>query len=324
VVLFERPADGEAVSESAARCASGENERGDPGQRTGGYRYVGRWFSEADLEMIRRLCTDPAYPSRAAISRAVCEELSWHKPDGGLKDMSARVALAAMAADGFITLPAPIHRLGVPSRHLAATIEQGPPLCCPLRALGAVELTLVRKGPSSPIWNELIGRFHYLGYTRLSGAQLRYLVTAKGQLLGAIGFGAAAWTLRDRDAFIGWGTTERKARLHLVVGNPRFLIVPWVRVPHLASHVLGRVTRRLRADWLARYGYAPVLVETFVEVGRHAGSCYKAANWTHVGRTAGRGKLDRHNRYALAVKDIYCYPLVRGFRHQLLGQGRER
>ena len=142
-------------------------------------------------------------------------------------------------------------------------------------------------------------------------------MTAGGAPIAAISFAASAWAFEDRDNYIGWSTEQRKARLHLVVGNPRFLVAPWVHVPHLASHLLGTITRRLQDDWQARYSYKPVLIETFVEVGRHRGTCYQAANWIRVGRTKGRGKLDRYNNYALPVKDIYLYPLVRNFRRQL-------
>lgn len=312
----------ERTTYEAVRDECSSDPKEDQGRSAVSYRYVGRSFSEAEIEIIRSCCADPAYPTRFAISRAVCDALGWVKPDGGRKDMSARVGLARMDSDGLITLPAPTSAVAEPRRHLEATIEEGPTLACPLAELGRIELSLVTKGASSATWNELIARFHYLGYTRASGAQLRYLATsADGRLLAAISFAAAAWTLADRDAFIGWDTETRRQRLHLVVGNPRYLILPWVRVPHLASHLLGAVTRRLRSDWVARYAYAPVLVETFVEVGRHAGTCYQAANWTKVGRTKGRGKLDRYNRKALAVKDIYLYPLVRNFRAHLLSKG---
>ncbi len=189
------------------------------------YRYVGREFTEVEMEIVRTLCLDPAYPTRASISRALCRSLGWTKPDGGLKDMSARVALAKMAADGLITLPAPTRPQPVPRRHLEATIEEGPVLACSLGELGSVSLVKVDTRSDSATWNELIGRFHYLGYTRASGAQLRYLAISNGRLLGAIGFGAAAWALQDRDTFIGWDAKTRRQRLHLIVGNPRYLIL---------------------------------------------------------------------------------------------------
>jgi hypothetical protein len=138
-------------------------------------------------------------------------------------------------------------------------------------------------------------------------------------VVALIGMGAAAWTCKPRDAFIGWSAEARTANLGLVVGNARFLIPPWVRVANLASATLGLLARSIRADWQQAYGYAPVLLETFVEAGRFAGTCYRAANWVHLGQTAGRGKLDRTHAAALAVKDVYAYPLTRHFRRQLTG-----
>ena len=282
-------------------------------------RYVGRDLADTDIDTVRSICADPAYPTRAAIAREVCRALGWVSPNGRLKDMSAKVALARMDADGLICLPAATSSPRRPHRHLQATICPGPEIACRFSELSDIEIALVSRATrASGVWNEMIGRFHYLGYTPASGAQLRYLVTAApGRPIAAISFAASAWALEDRDNYIGWSRDQRKARLHLVVGNPRFLVAPWVRVPHLASHLLGTITRRLRDDWHARYGYKPLLVETFVEVGRHAGTCYQAANWVRVGRTKGRGKLDRYNAYALPVKDIYLYSLARNVRRQL-------
>ncbi|MDA8061319.1 MAG: DUF4338 domain-containing protein [Actinomycetota bacterium] len=283
------------------------------------HRYVGRELTDADIDTIRRICADPTYPTRAAIARETCRCLGWVGANGKPKDMSAKVALARMDADGLIDLPAPTHKATRPYRHLQETITPGPEIACRLSELSDIEIALVgRATRASAVWNEMIGRFHYLGYTPASGAQLRYLATTTtGAPIAAISFAASAWALEDRDAWIGWNAEQRKARLHLVVGNPRFLVAPWVAVPNLASHLLAAITRRLRGDWQARYGYAPVLVETFVHSDRHRGTCYQAANWTRVGRTKGRGKLDRYNAYALPVKDIYLYPLARSFRSQL-------
>ncbi|MDQ5840805.1 MAG: DUF4338 domain-containing protein [Chloroflexota bacterium] len=144
-----------------------------------------------------------------------------------------------------------------------------------------------------------------MGYTPLAGAQLRYLVDTEAGTVAALGFAASAWKCAARDVHLGWDAATREARLHLVVGNARFLILPHVHVPHLASAILSRVTRRLPGDWRGAYGYAPVLAETFVETGRFAGTSYRAANWIHVGRTQGRGKLDQHHARALPVKDVY-------------------
>ena len=169
----------------------------------------------------------------------------------------------------------------------------------------------------SSLWNEFVQRYHYLGYKPLPGEQIRYLVRSGDSLLAALGFGAAAWKVAPRDRFIGWTTRQREARLHLVVNNARFLILPWAHVPNLASHILARAARQLPADWRMRYGHAPVLLETFVERDRFRGTSYRAANWIHVGATQGRGKLDIHMRFPVTVKDIFLYPLHKQFRCEL-------
>ena len=167
------------------------------------------------------------------------------------------------------------------------------------------------------LWREYVDRYHYLGYTPLPGAQMRYLVTSQRRVLAVVGFGASAWKAAPRDRFIGWSVAQREARLQLVVNNARFLILPWVQVRNLASTVLARSSRRLPDDWQARYGYRPLLLETFVQSDRFAGTSCRAANWTHVGQTQGRGKLDVHRTHALPRKDIWLYPLRRDFRRRL-------
>jgi len=236
--------------------------------------------------------------------------------------MSARVALLRMERDGLIALPPP--RNGNGNGNIAryqAPPDPQLPLAAPstLEALGDVELMVVKTKAASRRWRELIASYHYLGYTPFAvpTPQLRYLIESRSQTLGALGFAASAWACAPRDAHIGWDTETRKTRLHLVVGNARFLILPEVRVQNLASYVLSRATRRLRGDWQDTYGYAPMLAETFVETGRFTGASYKAANWIYVGQTKGRGKLDRTNSHALAVKDIYLYPLHRDYRQVL-------
>jgi len=281
-------------------------------------RYCGREFTTEELALIAELAA--SLPTRRAIADALCDALSWRRPDGRRKDMSARVALLRMERDGLLLLPPPrnANGNGKISRYQASP-QQQLPLAIPssLEALGEVELVVVQTKDASRRWRELVSSYHYLGYTPFCGAQLRYLIESPSGTLGALGFAASAWSCAPRDAHIGWDAETRKARLHLVVGNARFLILPKVRVANLASHVLSRVARRLRADWQAAYGYAPVLAETFVEAGRFTGASYKAANWIYVGKTKGRGKLDRTNSHALPVKDIYLYPLQRNYRQVL-------
>ena len=160
----------------------------------------------------------------------------------------------------------------------------------------------------------MIGRYHYLGYVPLTGAQIRYFIEGNDQILGALGIGASAWKIAPRDLFIGWSHEQRQARLHLIVNNSRFLILPWVRVKYLASSVLSMLCRTLASDWQEIYGYRPVLLETFVERDRFRGTCYRAANWIHVGCTQGRGKLDVHTLRQKPVKEIFLFPLTKNFR----------
>jgi hypothetical protein len=280
-------------------------------------RYCGRDFSEADLEVVRSLVA--SLPTRRAIADALCDALDWRRPDGRPKDMSARVALLRMADDGLVVLPAPrtTNANGRIARHEEAPACLPLELCGPLRDLGEVELVVVTTAAHKRHWRSLVATYHYLGYVPFAGAQLRYLVETRSGTVGALGFAASAWKCQPRDAHIGWDRPTREARLHLVVGNARFLVLPHVRVPNLASAILARATRRLQADWMVAYGYAPVLVETFVECDRFTGTSYRAANWIHVGRTQGRGKLDTKHQRALPVKDVYLYPLQRNYRRLL-------
>jgi len=284
-----------------------------PAGHTGTLRYCGRHFTPAELDTIRALTT--SLPTRAQIAEATCQALDWRRVDGRTKAMSARVALNRMADDGLLTLPAPrnTNGNGRGPRHDRQPMLPLDTIHAPLADLGPLTPRVVSTLSDSRTWNTLIATHHYLGYTPLAGAQLRYLIHAPAGVVAALGFAASAWTCAPRDTHLGWDSPTRQARLHLVIGNARFLILPHVRVPHLASTILGRITRRLPADWQAAYGYTPVLAETFVDAERFAGTCYRAANWIHVGTTQGRGKLDRHHQRPLPVKNVYLYPLHRHY-----------
>jgi hypothetical protein len=186
-----------------------------------------------------------------------------------------------------------------------------------VHTLPPLQLKLVHQRDDSRLWNEYIHRYHYLGYAPLPGAQLRYFITCGDKFLALLGFGASAWQCAPRDQFIGWQHDQRKKNLHLIVNNARFLILPWVKSKNLASKILAIAAKRLPADWQARYKYRPVLLETFVEQNRFAGTCYKAANWTCVGQTKGRGKLGPAGKQSVPIKDIWLYPLAQNFRRLL-------
>jgi hypothetical protein len=274
--------------------------------------YCGRKFTAKELARIAALCAEPG-TTRRAISLKVCKALKWRKADGGLKQMSCRVALLRMHKDGLIELPAPLHRdsNAAARRGTVRTKEAEPkePMCVGTSQLRSLQLELVATSEQSALWNEYIDRYHYLGYQPLPGAQLRYFARADQGVLALLGFGAAAWKTAPRDLFIGWTADQRKANLHLVVNNARFLILPWVQSKNLASKLLSLAARRLPDDWQIRYGYRPVLLETFVENGRFLGTCYRAANWRYLGNTKGRGKLDATRARALPIKSIWVYPL---------------
>lgn len=281
--------------------------------------YCGREFTDADLELIRQLIAEVPRRNRAQLSREVCERLSWSKPDGGLKEMSCRVAMLRMQRQGLINLPEPQNGNGngQPYRRKTAATDPGLPIDQPVGQLSDLRLEVVDDRLTSHLWNEYVQRYHYLGYQPLPGAQLRYLASSQGQILALLGFGAAAWKLAPRDRWIGWSAAQRQQRLHLLINNARFLILPWITSRNLASKLLAMATRRVAQDWDHRYGYRPVLMETFVERQRFSGTCYRAANWTHVGQTRGRGKLDTRHQAPLPIKDIWLYPLDKKCRRTL-------
>ena len=286
-------------------------------------RYCGRDFPDEELERIRALIAqrEPRL-HRSALSRAVCEALDWRKPDGGLKQMSARVALLRMQRDGLLTLPPPLRAPSRP-RPVAPSPRTAPPdraaLPQSLARARPLRLSPLRpRDPRSRLWNEFVERHHYLGYKPLPGAQLRYFVhAADGLPLALLGFGAAAWKTAPRDRFVGWDPATRERNLPLVVNHARFLILPWIRLPSLASHLLACVERQLPHDWQRRYGLRPVLLETFCETPRFHGTCYRAANWIPLGQTQGRGKLDSRHQYAKPLKNIFVKPLCPDWRQIL-------
>ena len=281
--------------------------------------WLGRRLTAGDLETIRGAVRDAEPPLRAEIARRVCDALQWHDVQGRPKLMSCRVGLLRLHRAGLIALPAP--RNGNGNRRglvrQPAAWPEPEPVTGAVGALSGLHLEVVSGKPASRLYNGLIDRWHYLGYRPLPGAQLRYLIRWDHGLLGAIGFGAAAWTVAARDRWIGWGRNAREAHLGRVLNNARFLLLPWVQVRHLASKVLAMAARRVGDDFPARYGERIVLLETFVELPRHRGICYRAANWRYLGETTGRGKCDRTHRATLPRKAVYVYPLTADFRAAL-------
>jgi len=281
----------------------------------------GRQIGLVELEQVRGLLT--AYPdwSRYRLSRELCLAWNWRSLTGQIKDMAARALLLKLEARGWVALPA--RRCLSPNRMRHKQIRRLPhpsdPIMGSLSELQPLQIQeLSRQPEAGPVFDSLLQQYHYLGYTSAVGQNVKYLVRDRqGRDLACLLFGAAAWQTRGRDAFIGWTAGQRQAQLHQVANNSRFLILPWVRVPELASHILGRVARRIAADWQGRYGHRVALLETFVERGRFRGSCYRAANWICAGQTRGRTRQDRRHVLQAPVKDVWVYPLQADFRKVL-------
>jgi len=279
-------------------------------------KVCGREWSVADLEQVREEIRRASPALRSEIARRVCARLEWTDAVGRAKLMSCRVALLRLHRSGWIELPPPRNGNGNGKGLRRQRIEwpSTEAVTGSVSDLGEVDLVTVVERATSALWNGLIDRYHYLGYHPLPGAQMRYLIRWQGGVLGALGFGAAAWKVAARDAWIGWDREAREQHLPRVLNNARFLILPWVRVRNLASRILSLAARRIAADFAARYGIRPVLLESFVEVPRFRGTCYRAANWACLGQTTGRGKCDRTHSARLPLKDVYVYPLQRDFR----------
>jgi hypothetical protein len=281
----------------------------------------GQQLESADIVRIRELIADNPNWSRRRLSKALCDEWGWHNGNGQMKDMAARSLLLKLHARALIELP--VRRQVASNRMLSRKISRQcwdtTPVMGTLGDLGSLTVQEVSRESSARVrFAAALSEFHYLGYRGTVGENLQYMVTDKtGRLLACLLFGAAAWKCRARDQFIGWLPELRARNLHLITNNTRFLILPFVRVPHLASWILGRVLRRLSADWQNKYGHPIVLVETFVERERFAGTSYKASNWIWLGATTGRSRQDRRHTLQVPVKDVYLYPLNSGFREEL-------
>lgn len=281
----------------------------------------GQHIDEGIIARIQGIIDGNPGAKRGALSRRICEHLKWRSRNGRLKEVSARKLLSRLDREGKIRL-VQAERFGG-QRNSRREVEQVPAEAVQtgaLEELQPVELVLVGSADSevSRIWNDLMDRYHYLGSGPLCGAQLRYLIRSKKQgWIGALSFSGAAWAVQARDRWIGWSSALREKNLNQVVANSRFLIVPQWKVPHLASHALGLAVKRLRTDWRGRYGYEPLLVETFVDKERFEGTCYRAANWIAVGETQGRGRQDHAHANRSTVKRIFVYPLDRQARGRL-------
>ena len=288
------------------------------------FAHRGRKVSSADIAFIRELIAAHPGLSRRRLSSKLCQAWNWVQPNGQPRDMVARSLMLELHRAGHIQLPA---QRFVPPNNAARHRSPEPeldlwqaPRECSLAQLGPLEIRQVRRTPQEPLFGRLMEAHHYLAYTRPVGEHLKYLVWAGGAPIACLAFCSAPRHLAARDEFIGWPASVRRARLHLLAYNTRFLILPWVRVPHLASHLLSRVARQISADWQAVYHHRIYLLETFIDPVRFAGTCYRAANWISLGLTTGRG----HNAPTMACnqppKELWVYPLTVDFRARLCSE----
>jgi len=281
----------------------------------------GREVCEPDLRRLRQLIGAHPDWSRHRITQQLCRQWDWRTQTGRLKTFAARSFIDKLEVRGLIALP-PI-RVEYRRPHRRAYPKVTPPQATSIETsfaeIAPVSFTLIGNGTyAQGCFGHYLSQHHYLGFQRTVGEHLEYLVRDRfGRDLACVLFGSAAWQSAPRDRWIGWSDAERRRNLNFMTNNTRFLVLPWVRVPHLASHILGRSMRRLQREWVHRYGHPVYLVETFVDKGRFNGTCYKAANWTLLGHTQGRGRQDRYNTYSVPVKDILAYPLCKNFRKAL-------
>jgi hypothetical protein len=272
---------------------------------------------------MREIARDYAGLAVTEMARTVCELLEWKRANGRLKDQECRQLLEYLRDQGWLRLPA-VRNSGPRGPRQIRLGEASAPQARVEGSAGEfepLELQLVERRQESQLWTELIERHHYLRYRVPVGANLRYLVRSPRsgeQVLACLLWSSPAWKMAARDQSIGWNAEQRAHNLQLIVNNSRFLVLPWVHIQGLASKILAQSARQLPIDWEQRYGYRPLLLETLVDAQRFRGTCYRAANWIHVGQTSGRGRMDReHKTHGQAVKDIYLYPLARNTRQRL-------
>jgi len=285
------------------------------------FRYRGRVVTEKEIAFVRQLIAENPGASRRRLSTKLCEAWQWKQANGVLRDMVCRGLLLLLDRAGEIELPPvrfktlnPFVRRAAPRPMLIDTS----PITGALSELQPIEFQQVRRTSDEPLFNSLMEQYHYLAYEQPVGEHLKFLAWAQSRPIACLAWSSAPRHLGSRDRYIGWSAEARRRNIRFIAYNTRFLILPWVAVPHLASHLLSRMARRLSADWECMYGHPIYFLETFVDPERFRGTCYRAANWVLLGRTTGRGKDDQTNRPNRSIKEVLGYPLTRRFR-QLLG-----
>lgn len=283
--------------------------------------FRGREIRAADVAFLRQLIADHPGLSRCALSVRVCQAWNWTQPNGQLRDQVCRSLMLRLHRSGHIELPTPKRKVvnnAVRHRQVRTVVSvDSAPIEGSLQSLGPLQIRLVRRAEGEDLFAQLLRDHHYLGYTRPVGEHLKYLVLAGNRPVACMGWGSAPLKLDLRDRFVGAPKEAYRHHLHFIAYNTRYLILPWVRVPHLASHLLARIARRISTDWQGLYGHPVVLLESFVDTERFAGTCYRAANWQCVGRSSGLGTKSKRGD-TTSIKEMWVYPLGRNFRARLL------
>ena len=287
-------------------------------------KYQGRVATRQDIEFIRKLISENPNDSRRTLSQKLCKAWNWMQSNGTLRDMICRGFMLRLESAGHIKLPP---RKFTPNNPLAN--RKSPPkvdidttpIVAALSKIKPLEIRQVRRTPFEKLFNSLIAQHHYLGYCHPVGEHLKYIVFTKGIPIACLAWSSAPRHISCRDKFIGWSPDIRKKNLHLIAYNSRFLILPWVRIPYLASHLLGKIRKVLPVDWQRVYNHPIYFLETFVDTERFRGTCYHAANWIYLGNTTGRGKNDQTHRPNRSIKAVLGYPLSKNFQELLLRYG---
>lgn len=288
------------------------------------FEYRHRQVTGPEVDFIRDLIAEHPKASRWALSKKLCEAWDWRQPNGHLRDMVCRSLMLGLHRAGHIELPPPRWTRPNPLAHRrkpAPVDVDRTPIRTTLGSLGPLTIRQVRRTDQEPLLNSLVEMHHYLGYTQPVGEHLKHMVYAKDRPVACFLWSSAPRHLGPRDRFIGWSAEARRQNIRFIAYNTRFLIMPWVEVPHLASHLLGRMVRMLPEEWAQVYQHPVYFAETFVHPEKFRGTCYRAANWVKLGQTTGRGKNDQTNRPNRPLKDVLGYPLTRRFRELLSGTG---
>lgn len=284
--------------------------------------FSGREISPEDIETIKWVRKKFPQLSRKELAATLCEILEWITPSGRGKVPQCIEMLVQLESEGILQLPKlqiqkrpdkrqePVFEMKTPCEDVSGNAKDYEP----------ITLAIARVGEDLKRWRAYVNQHHMLGDKRVFGSRLHYFIKSGEREMGCLQFSASAWALAERDRWIGWNVEDRKKRLHLIINNSRYLIFPWVKIKNLASKSLAIAARQIQEDWLREYCYAPVLLETFVDLTHFKGTCYKAANWIYLGETQGRGRMDRYEEYALSRKAIFMYPLQKDFKECLRGE----